>query len=142
VVLVTWAEADRYCAWRGAQVGAVRRLPTADEFEKAARGEHGAIYPWGDAFDASKLSSAVAGPRDVVDAGSVPAGASPYGVLDAAGNVFQWTSTPFGDPADRKMTVKGSAWDDYAGVGRGASAHGRPRSARHVIVGFRCAGPS
>jgi formylglycine-generating enzyme required for sulfatase activity len=53
-----------------------------------------------------------------------------------AGNVFEWTSTPWGPGT---MTVKGSAWDDFAGVGRGASAHGRKVDARHVIVGFRCA---
>jgi formylglycine-generating enzyme required for sulfatase activity len=58
---------------------------------------------------------------------------------DAAGNVFQWTSTPW-EHEPNAMTVKGSAWDDYAGVGRAASAHGRPRSARHAIVGLRCAG--
>ena len=69
--------------------------------------------------------------------GSYPAGASPYGVLDLAGNVFEWTSTPFGAG---EMTVKGSAWEDFGGVGRGASRHGRKIGARHVIVGFRCAG--
>ncbi len=136
VVLVTWAEAEHYCRWRGQQRGEPRRLPTAEEFEKAARGNDGLAYPWGNTYDADKLDSAVKGPVDTVSVGSYTTGASPYGMLDAAGNVFEWTSTPFGPG---QMTVKGSAWDDFAGVGRGASRHGRSVGARHVIVGFRCA---
>lgn len=136
VVLVTWTEADRYCAWRGELVGAARRLPTAHELEKAARGAEGISYPWGNVFEATKLNSGVGGPRDTVPVGSFTAGASPYGALDLAGNVFHWTSTP---APDSKMLVKGSAWDDFAGVGRGASGHGRAKSVRHVIIGFRCA---
>jgi formylglycine-generating enzyme required for sulfatase activity len=136
VVLVTWAEAQAYCKWRGEQRGEPRRLPTATEYEKAARGDGGLAYPWGNVYDADKLDSAIKGPQDTTPVGSYIAGASPYGVLDLAGNVFEWTSTPF---ADGKMTVKGSAWDDFAGVGRGASRHGRPPDVRHVIVGFRCA---
>lgn len=138
VVLVTWDQATAYCAWRGAVVGQERRLPTEAEYEKAARGEQGLIYPWGNQWDATKLNTQVSGPDDTMAAGSFPAGASPFGMLDAAGNVFQWTSTAWAGSADRR-TVKGSAWDDYAGVGRGASRHGRPVSIKHAIVGFRCA---
>ncbi len=136
VVLVTHDEAAAYCAWRGEAVGEARRLPTAAEFEKAARGPEGLVYPWGNAFEKDKLNSEVAGPHDIVPAASFPDGKSYYGVLDLAGNVFQWTSTP---ASGDEFVVKGSAWEDYAGVGRGASGHGRPRGARHVIVGFRCA---
>jgi formylglycine-generating enzyme required for sulfatase activity len=136
VVLVTWDEASRYCAWRGTQVGAARRLPTEAEYEKAARGDGGIAYPWGNAFEADKLDSAVYGPNDTMPVGSFVKGASPYGMLDAAGNVFEWTSTPF---KQGQMTVKGSSWEDYAGVGRGASRHGRPPGTRHTIIGFRCA---
>lgn len=145
VVLVTWDQAAAYCAWRSALVGAPRRLPTAHELEKAARGREGLPYPWGATFDATKLDAATGGPGDTVAVGSYPAGASSYGVLDAAGNVFQWSSTPWppgtsptGGPT-AEMTVKGSAWDDHGGLGRGAAWHGRPREARHVLVGFRCA---
>ncbi|MBA3454798.1 MAG: formylglycine-generating enzyme family protein [Deltaproteobacteria bacterium] len=150
VVLVTWTEADRYCVWRGEIAGGKRRLPTAHEFENAARGDTGVSYPWGNTFEAKKLNSGVGGPRDTVPVGTFTVGASPYGGLDLAGNVFHWTSTPEADvpaggPSDRSdvlgahMLVKGSAWDDFAGVGRGASGHGRARHVRHVIVGFRCA---
>lgn len=140
VVLVTWDQAAAYCRWRGAVVGEARRLPSKLEFEKAARGERGLVYPWGNAWDRTKLNTQDGGPDDTMPVGSFVDGASPYGVLDAAGNVFHWTSTPWtrGGGADR-FTVKGSAWDDYAGVGRGAAQHGRLRSILHAIVGFRCA---
>jgi formylglycine-generating enzyme required for sulfatase activity len=137
VVLVTWDEANRYCAWRGELTGANRRLPTAAEFEKAARGDGGVTYPWGNAFDPAKLNSADAGPKDTVPVGSFTTGASPYGVLEMAGNVAQWTATP-GDGG--MMIVKGSAWDDHAGVGRGAGGDARKPGVRHVGIGFRCAG--
>ena len=137
VVLVTWDEAQAYCTWRGTAVGEPRRLPTKAEFEKAARGEHGFAYPWGNVFEAEKLNSAVAGPKDTTPSGSFAEGASPFGVLELAGNVFQWTSSPA--PEAGEMLVKGSAWEDFAGLGRGASAHGRKKTIRHVIVGFRCA---
>lgn len=138
VVLVTWRQAESYCEWRGKLHGEVRRLPTEAEFEKAARGDNGLAYPWGNVFEADKLNSAVKGPGDTTPVGQFVEGKSAFGLLDAAGNVFQWTSTPF---RPGHMTVKGSAWEDFGGVGRGASRHGRPVEARHVIVGFRCAAP-
>jgi len=138
VVLVTWAEAAAYCRWRGQLVGQPRRLPSAAELEKAARGDDGRAYPWGDRFDPTRLDSQVAGPVDTTPVGSYPDGAGPYGVLDVVGDVFEWTSTRW--PFDsRRITLKGSAWDDFAGVGRGAARHGRPPGIRHAIVGFRCA---
>jgi toxoflavin biosynthesis protein ToxD len=136
VVLVSFTEAASYCAWRGELRGEPRRLPTAAEYEKAARGETGLNYPWGNTFEPAKLNSAVAGPKDTTPAGQFNDGASPFGVLELAGNVFQWTSTA---EQGEQMVVKGSAWEDFAGVGRGASFHGRAKTARHVIVGFRCA---
>jgi formylglycine-generating enzyme required for sulfatase activity len=137
VVLVTWAEAAGYCKWRGELAGDARHLPSSEEYEKAARGQDGLAYPWGNAFEPDKLDSAVQGPKDTVPVGGFAAGASPFGVFELAGNVFEWTETPFG-PGE--MMVKGSAWEDFGGLGRGASRHGRPVGIRHVIVGFRCAG--
>ena len=133
--LVTWSEAERYCAWRGALRGEKRRLPTANELEKAARGEDGLAYPWGNAFEPDKLNSAVKGPGDTTPVGSYASGASGYGLLDLAGNVFQWTATADGD----QMVIKGSGWDSMPGVGRGASFDRRPKAVRDVVVGFRCA---
>ncbi|MCX5745536.1 MAG: formylglycine-generating enzyme family protein [Proteobacteria bacterium] len=139
VVLVSWREASAYCTWRGGQRGVHRRLPTAAEFEKAARGADGLAYPWGNTFAADKLVSGMSEPHDTIAVGSHAAGASPFGVLDMAGNVLQWTSSASPDEPT-KMLVKGSAWDDVAGVGRGASGHGRLPTVRHAIIGFRCAG--
>lgn len=132
VVLVTQPEAAAYCAWRGG------RLPTSSEFEKAARGDGGLAYPWGAQFEATRLNCAVGGPLDTVAVGSFSSGASPYGVLDMAGNVFQWTATPSQRQPGR-IIVRGSSWEDFAGFGRAAALHGRAPSVRHVIVGFRCA---
>lgn len=142
VVLVTHDEAARYCAWRGAVVGERRRLPTAAEYERASRGVEAQAYPWGSTWDATRLNSFVGGPNDTVPVGEHPDAASPDGVLDLAGNVFHWTSTPWPPGAGRdapKRTVRGSSWEDWPGLGRGAAWHGRARTIRHVIVGFRCA---
>ena len=127
---MTWDQAARYCKWRGEVVGQLRRLPTAAELEKAARGQAGLLYPWGNQFDPERLDSGVGGARDTAPVGSYPRGASPYGVLDLAGNVFSWTSTRWPHAADQ-FTVKGSAWDDHGGLGRGAAQHGRERSGHH-----------
>ena len=105
---VTWDEADAFCSWAGG------RLPTEAEWEKAARGTSGQVYPWGNEWDASKLRSVEGiigeemesskgyskwktklnedsnfGPSDV---GSYPDGASPYGAMDMAGNVREWVN--------------------------------------------------
>ncbi|MEO6773012.1 MAG: SUMF1/EgtB/PvdO family nonheme iron enzyme [Kofleriaceae bacterium] len=136
VVLVTYDEAAAYCAWRGAQRGEPRRLPTAAEYEKAARGAEGLAYPWGNTYDPDKLDSAVKGPGDTIAVGELTTGASAYGVLGMAGNAFEWTSTPF---SGTKRTVKGSAFEDYGGVGRGAGRHGRTPNLRAPVIGFRCA---
>jgi len=130
VVQVTWLEASGYCAWRG------RRLPTAVEYEKAARGTDGFTYPWGNAFEAGKLNS-FGGANDTMTAGSFPGGASPYGVLDLAGNVLHWTATR---APDGKATVKGSSFEDHPGLGRGAAGQSRPVETRAATIGFRCVG--
>jgi formylglycine-generating enzyme required for sulfatase activity len=137
VVLVPWADADRYCRWRGEQRGQRRRLPTADELEKAARGDGGMAYPWGNLYEPDKLNSAVHGPGDTTPVGSYVTGASPYGVLDLAGNVYHWTATAA--PSSDQVIIKGSAWRDFAGLGRGAWFDRRARTTAQIVVGFRCA---
>ncbi|MGH9671351.1 MAG: formylglycine-generating enzyme family protein [Terriglobales bacterium] len=131
VVLVSAPEAEAYCRWR-LPAG---RLPTEVEWEKTMRGTDGPALPWGGSWDPFRLNSAAAGPGGTTPVGRYPAGASPYGALDAVGSVFQWTSTTL---SDGRRVLKGCAWDDEAGLCRPAFRHGRPPTSRHVLTGFRC----
>ncbi len=135
VVLVSHADAQAYAAWLSAQTGARWRLPTELEWEKAARGVDGRRFPWGDEWDPSRLNSADAGPFDTTAAGGFPRGASPFGLGDAAGQVFEWTATEAGSG---RFIVKGGSWDDKGcGVCRPAARHGRPADLKHILIGFR-----
>lgn len=135
VVLVSHGDAMAYAAWLSARTGRVWRLPTALEWEKAARGPDGRRFPWGDRFDPALLNSHDTGPFDTLPVGGFPAGASVYGLLDAAGQVFEWTASP-GNPG--RFLVKGGSWDDRGcGVCRPAARHARPAGIRHILIGFR-----
>ncbi len=135
VVLVSQADARAYAAWLSGRTGKRWRLPGEDEWEKAARGTKGAAFPWGAAFDAHRLNSHDRGPFDTVPVGRYPMGASPFGLLDAAGQVFEWTATASGPG---RFIVKGGSWDDKGcGVCRPAARHGRPEGIRHILIGFR-----
>jgi len=135
VVLVSYADALAYVAWLSEVTGRTWRLPTEAEWEKAARGTDGRRFPWGNFWNPSVLNSQDAGPFDTLPVGSFPAGVSPFGLLDAAGQVFEWTSTSAGP--GRRM-VKGGSWDDKGcGVCRPAAHHGRPEGLKHILIGFR-----
>lgn len=135
VVLVSHDDAQAYAAWLSRATGLRWRLPSESEWEKAARGPDGRRFPWGDSFDPARLDSADRGPFDTVAVGRYPAGASPFGMLDAAGQVFEWTATP---SATGRFIVKGGSWDDKGcGVCRPAARHGRPRGIKHILIGFR-----
>lgn len=134
VVLVSRADAEAYARWLSAQTRQHWRLPTELEWEKAMRGLDGRRFPWGDLYDPRKLNSADQGPFDTMPVGGFPAGASPFGVLDAAGQVYEWTS----DAEGNRAVVKGGSWDDKGcGVCRPAARHTRPSSLRHILIGFR-----
>lgn len=139
VVLVTHADATAYCAWRGAREKRRLRLPTEAEWEKAARGPDGRIFPWGNEFDPARLNSADKGPYDTVPVGSYPSGKSPYGLYDMAGQVFEWTSIS-DEQRPEHFIVKGGSWDDLPGVTRAAARHSRPAMLKHILIGFRCVG--
>ena len=134
VVLVNAADAEAYCRWRDP----AGRLPSEAEWEKAARGADGRIFPWGNTWDPARLNSAARGPRMTTPVGQYLDGASPYGMLDAVGNVFQWTSSRL---EDGRRVLKGCAWDDDGGLCRPAFRHGRPAGSRHILIGFRCREP-
>ncbi len=138
VVLVSHASASAYCTWRGKQERRSLRLPTEAEWEKAARGAEGQYFPWGYSFASSYLNSYDQGPFDTVPVGRYPQGQSPYGVLDMAGQVFEWTATPWKETTT-KVVVKGGSWDDLPGVTRSAARHGRMTELKHILIGFRCA---
>ncbi|MEW6289700.1 MAG: SUMF1/EgtB/PvdO family nonheme iron enzyme [Thermodesulfobacteriota bacterium] len=92
VVNVSWHDAMAYCRWLSQVTGKDITLPSEAEWEKAARGERDRReYPWGDTFDATKCNCFVLGLGNTTPVGIFPAGASPYGCLDMAGNVWEWT---------------------------------------------------
>lgn len=148
VVEASWAGARAYCAWRGA------RLPTEAEWEKAARGTDRRRYPWGNAPPDASLAHYGGGWHDTVPVGSRPKGASPYGVLDMAGNGWQWVSSAYRpypydardgreDPAvDAVRGTRGGGHDaraaDLTATQRGRQVSRAPRAGHHNIS-FRCA---
>ena len=108
VVGVSWYEAVAFCRWMTEQFqekGQLDRdhrisLPTEPQWEKAARGETGRIYPWGDEPDPERANYEDTGIGTTSAVGCFPDGASPYGVLDMSGNVWEWTRTEMGEDYD------------------------------------------
>jgi len=105
VVAVTWHDALAYCKWLAEATGKPYTLPSEAEWEKAARGpallSEGRFYPWGNTFDKSKCNIKESGINDTTPVDKYPQGASLYGVLDMAGNVWEWTRSLWG-PWDGK----------------------------------------
>ncbi len=137
---VDWAQSAAYCAWAGG------RLPTEEEWEFAARGGGEArLYPWGDAEPSAQLCWRRYERAGTCGVGGFEAGASRDGVLDLAGNVREWTSTPFrwgydGEPSPHLRAVRGSDWDDGDPVlVRGAQRRSEGESFQGPRLGFRCA---
>lgn len=130
VVLVTCDEAAAYCAWAGG------RLPTQEEWERAARGVDGRSYPWGDEFAATRANTRESGIGSTTPVGVFPEGESPTGVLDMAGNTWEWTSSDFNL---QTKVIRGGAWNFPADSAKVfVSERSRPDHRSHAI-GFRVA---
>ena len=96
---VSWEDAGRFAAWLSERLGVTKRLPTEDEWEKAARGGLDVLYPWGDQGPAEGTRANFSGNgrfRSPSPVGSFESGENAWGLFDMAGNVWQWTSTPTG----------------------------------------------
>lgn len=92
VVLVSWHDAVAYCVWLSRTTGRPYRLPSEAEWEKAARGTDGRLWPWGNGWDEWLCNSRESGRMDTSPVGAYPSGASPYGLLDMSGDVWEWTA--------------------------------------------------
>jgi formylglycine-generating enzyme required for sulfatase activity len=96
MVLANWYDALAYCKWLTQVTGRTYWLPSEAEWEKAARGTDGRIYPWGNEWDAQRCNSYESRNRNTTPVRAYPQGASPYGLLDMAGNVWEWTTSLWG----------------------------------------------
>ncbi|MEX8522709.1 MAG: formylglycine-generating enzyme family protein [Leptothrix ochracea] len=102
VVGIGWSEAAAFCAWAG------KRLPSEEEWEKAARGTDGRLWPWGDALNEASFNGRSAGVYNPAPVGSHRSSDSPYGAADMAGNVCEMTATPW--DATPKHVMRGGSF--------------------------------
>jgi len=131
VTHVPWHDAVAYAEWVG------KRLPTEEEWEKAARGTDGLECPWGDEFDKDRCNVKVSGIGDTTRVGKYsPAGDSPYGVADMVGNVREWTASEY-RPGSTLRVLRGAAFLDWKGFAYCACRHHIERDGWGRIIGFR-----
>lgn len=137
VVRVSWFDAFVYATWNG------KRLPKALEWEKAARGTDGRLYPWGNDFDVNRCNCIDSGIENTTPVLTYPEGCSPYGCYDMAGNVFEWVSDWAEQPRltnlpnSEKMN-KGASFNRPPEQMVTWYSESDPPELRMIDVGFRC----
>ena len=131
-------DAEAYCAWRTAADGIRYRLATELEWEKAARGADARVFPWGNTWEPTycKCAHARPGPSSPEPCGSYPQDRSPFGVMDLAGGVSDWTSSA---TAGTERIVRGGSWSQLDLHARAASRHAQAPENVSTHVGFRLA---
>jgi formylglycine-generating enzyme len=137
---IDWVSAHQYCLWAG------KRLPTEAEWVAAASGESGNLWPWGNQFSNEKAN--LLGNEDgsflAAPVGSYPQGASPYGLLDMTGNVWEWVSTPYSPSSQEPETqtlriVKGGGWASDKKMAQISFRNVVYPAMKNPTIGFRCA---
>lgn len=149
VTCVSWTDAVAYSTWLTELTGASWRLPTEAEWEKAARGSDGRIFPWGDTFDKSVCNSSESGLRKTMPIGTMPNGAARCGAQDLAGNIWEWTSSIFkhypyaehdgresAESAERRV-LRGGSWVNASRNSRGACRLPEKPHAAYDNFGYR-----
>ncbi len=153
VVNVSWDEATAFCMWLSQETGVIFRLPTEAEWEKAARGDAGHIFPWGDQWEAGRANANEESSGTTPVGQYSPLGDSPYGLSDASGNVWEWcadrydkeeymgrkkvTRNPYGPEEGEGIVVRGGAFDKDLHHARCAHRNWYYPFNRRRDVGFR-----
>lgn len=143
VVGITYYEAEAYCNWLGFAKKTPARLPTEEEWERAARSEDTRPFPWGEEFDPTRTNTLESETGTTVPAGSLVGDASPFGIHDMAGNVQEWTTSLYNPLPDEQFpratlyVARGGSFDDTSYAARTSYRRGYPAGYFYPHLGFR-----